>query len=80
MSEPQDDVSEGTKSDEEVNHDLFKDQDGSVKFFLHESIKKKFARRNLTRDIEVRREPLDLTRLIDSFLSAETRRNCMEQS
>lgn len=44
----------------EVNRDLFKDQHGSIEFFLHESIKKKFSRRNLTRDIEVRHECMSL--------------------
>ena len=52
MPEPQDDVeesfSEGAFFDE-VNRDLFKD----VKFFLHQSVKKNFARRKLTRDIKV---------------------------
>lgn len=82
MPEPQDVKelpSEGAESDDvEVNRDLFKDQYGrSIPFFLHDSIKKNFSRRNLTRDIKVRREPLDLTCLIiDSFSSAETRRNC----
>jgi hypothetical protein len=83
MLEPEDELhSEGSESDDaEVNRDLFKDQHGSVKFFLHESIKKRFSRRNLTRNIEVRREPLDLTRLIiDSFPSAETWRNCTGHS
>ena len=64
MHEPQDDVgSEGAESDDdEVNRGLFK----NAKFFLHESIRKKFSRRNLTRDIEVRNEPLklDLTHLV----------------
>lgn len=58
MPGPQDDVeelhSEGAESDAvEVNRELFKD----VKFFLHESIKKNFSRRNLTQDIKVRYEP-----------------------
>ena len=66
--------SEEAESEVEVNRDLFKD----IKFFLHESIKNNFARRNLTRDIKVRRHKLlDLIRLgIDSFSSVETRRNC----
>ena len=59
MPEPQNDAEgshpEGADSEDvEINRDLFKD----VAFFLHESIKKKFSRRNLTRDIEVRREAL----------------------
>ena len=78
-AEPQDDVdveelhSEAGSEHDEINRDLFKD----IAFFLHKSIKKNFSRRNLIRDIVVRREPLDLTRLIiDSISFAETRRNC----
>ena len=83
MPEPEDEShSEGPESDgAELNRDLFKDQHGSVKFFIHESIKKKFPRRNLTRNIQVRREPLNFTRLIiDTCPSAETWRDCTEQS
>lgn len=64
MPEPRNDVeelhSEGAESgDGEVNRDLFKDQHGrSIPFFLHKSIKKRFSRRNLTRDIKVPHEPL----------------------
>ena len=67
MPKPQDDVeelhSDGAESNEvEVNRDLFKD----IKFYLHESIKKRFSRNNLTRDIEVGHEPLDLTPLANN--------------
>ena len=75
MPESQGDVHlEGTESEDlEVNHDLFK----GVIFVLHESITKNFSRQNLIQDIEVRRESLDLIRLIiDSFSSVEIRRNC----
>lgn len=59
MPEPKVDTeefhSEGADSEDvEINRNLFKD----IAFFLHESIKKNFSRRNLTRDIEVRREAL----------------------
>lgn len=59
MSDLQENVDElqsgGTESeDAEVNHNLFQDQHGfRIAFFLHESIKRSFLRRNLTRDIEV---------------------------
>ena len=61
MPEPQDNAEElfpEGASDDEVNRDLFK----GIKFFFHRSVKKKFHRRKLTRDIKVEHEPLDLTR------------------
>jgi len=51
--------SAGAESEDadEVNRNLFRDKHGiRTAFFLHESIKGRFSRQNLTRDIEVRHE------------------------
>lgn len=81
MSEIQDDEElqseEAESEDVEVNR-VFEDQDGfPIAFFLHKSIKKSFARRNLTRDILVRPDSIG-SHLPIYYLFAETRRNCAE--